>query len=46
MSDHSTRREVGDHAEVRVQARRLIVGLPHDYSAVRDLLRRLRDVGE
>ncbi len=31
---------------VRADARHLIVDLPHEYAAPRDLLRRLRDVGE
>jgi hypothetical protein len=35
-----------DHAEVRANARRLLLDVPRDYSAARDLLRRLRDVGE
>ena len=38
--------ERGDRAEVRAQAPRLLSHVPHDYSAARDLLRRLRDVGE
>jgi len=38
--------ERGDRAEVRAQALRLLSHVPHDYSAARDLLRRLRDVGE
>ena len=36
----------GDRAEVRAQALRLMGDVPHDYSAARNLLRRLRDVGE
>jgi hypothetical protein len=35
----------GDRAEVRANALRLLVDVPDDYSAARDLLRRLRDVG-
>jgi hypothetical protein len=35
-----------DRAVVRVHALRLLIDVPHDYSAARDLLRRLRDVGE
>jgi len=35
-----------DRPEVRANALRLLVDVPHDYSAARDLLRRLRDVGE
>jgi len=31
---------------VRVQALRLLIDVPHDYAAARDLLRRLRDIGE
>ena len=46
MSDDSARRTKSVITPVRVQARRLIVDLPHDYAAARDLLRRLRDVGE
>jgi hypothetical protein len=38
--------ERGDRAEVRAQALRLLSDVPYDYSAARDLLRRLRDVGE
>jgi len=38
--------EHGDREEVRVQALRLLIDLPHDDSAARGLLRRLRDVGE
>jgi hypothetical protein len=38
--------EHGDREEVRIHALRLLIDLPHDYSAARDLLRRLRDVGE
>ena len=38
--------EHSDREEVRVHALGLLVALPHDYSAARDLLRRLRDVGE
>jgi len=41
-----TAHEHGDHEKVRVWALRLLVDLPHDYSAARDLLRRLRDLGE
>ena len=36
----------GDRADVRANALRLLVDVPNDYSAARDLLRRLRDVGE
>jgi len=38
--------EHGDRSEVRAQALRLLIDVPYDYSAARDLLRRLRDVGE
>jgi hypothetical protein len=37
--------EAGDHAAVRAEARHLIVDLPREYAAARDLLRRLRDAG-
>jgi len=36
----------GDHAAVRAAARHLIVDLPREYAAARDLLRRLRDLAE
>jgi hypothetical protein len=35
-----------DRSEVRAQAMRLLVDVPRDFSAARNLLRRLRDVGE
>jgi hypothetical protein len=35
-----------DRAAVRASALRLLIDVPHDYSVARDLLRRLRDVGE
>jgi hypothetical protein len=38
--------EHGDRDEVRIQALRLLIDLPHDDSAARNLLHRLRDVGE
>jgi hypothetical protein len=38
--------ERGDRSEVRAQAMRLLVDVPRDLSAARNLLRRLRDVGE
>ena len=38
--------ERGDRSEVRVQAMRLVTDVPADLSAARNLLRRLRDVGE
>jgi hypothetical protein len=38
--------EHSDREEVRVQALRLLIDVPHDYAAARDLLRRLRDIGE
>jgi hypothetical protein len=36
----------GDRARVRAQARRLLIDVPQDLAAARNLLRRLRDVGE
>ena len=38
--------EQRERAQVRVQALRLLIDVPHDYAAARDLLRRLRDIGE
>jgi hypothetical protein len=38
--------EHGDREKVRIQALHLLIDLPHDHSAARDLHRRLRDIGE
>jgi hypothetical protein len=41
-----TAHELGNRFDVRALALRLLINVPHDYLAARDLLRRLRDVGE